>query len=727
MGALMLAITAGFYWKLVFTTQFNWFGSADIALQVLPWFQYEARELHHGRLPLWEAHQWMGQPLLGQAQPGAAYPLNWLLFLLPLHKGLISVNALNWYFVAIHFMAIVFCYALCRDLGRSRRASLIAGCVFGLAGYVGSTDWPQMVNGAVWAPLVLLFLLRAVRGRAPLFSAALSGGLLGVAWLSGHHQIPIFTTLAVAGLWIFFALRGGRIDWSIVRLAAICVVAMFLISALQTLPAYEYGKLARRWVGTPEPIAWDQKVPYSVHTEYSMPGSSLLALVIPGLNTHADPFVGIVAIALALAGFAMAWKERAVRIFTAFSISGLLFSLGFHNIFHGIAYSLVPLVEKARVPSNAIFIFHAGVVVLIAFGVDAFFSDESKSAWRSRIAIGCAIFGAVLAGLILNAALAAKLKFEADDRIALTALFAILLAAILCSHVKGRLTRTHALTAIVILMLVELGNDSGYALPQNKNDHRFPEQYETNADIAQFLKQQPAVFRVDIDDNDLPGNFGDWYGLDMFTGLVASAPTNILALDWSSDRDKMLLGVAYYVGKKPANASQELVFEGYTGLKVYRNPQAFPRAWIVHAVAVVKDAPESNGLIRSPDFDARRTAPVYSPAPPLSSCGASQDPVQIAARTPQSLTLQVDLACDGMVVMSETYFPGWKATIDGNATEIREVYGALRGILAPQGRHEIRMWYRPQSFIFGAMLTFAGVLGICALGLAERKKPSRLG
>ncbi len=80
-----------------------------------------------------------------------------------------------------------------------------------------------------------------------------------------------------------------------------------------------------------------------------------------------------------------------------------------------------------------------------------------------------------------------------------------------------------------------------------------------------------------------------------------------------------------------------------------------------------------------------------------------------------------------MVVMSETYFPGWKATIDGNATEIREVYGALRGILAPQGRHEIRMWYRPQSFIFGAMLTFAGVLGICALGLAERKKPSRLG
>src|SRR5437879_2082596 len=190
-----------------------------------------------------------------------------------------------------------------------------------------------MVNGAFWAPLVLMFLLRAVRGHAPLLSAALSGGFLGVAWLSGHHQIPMYITLVGASLWLFFALPQARLDRKIVRLAAISFVAMLLVSAMQTLPAYEYGNLARRWVGVPDPIEWNQKVPYSVHAQYSMPGSSLTAIFIPGLNQNADPFVGVVAFTLALVGFALAWKERPVRLFTTIALAGLLFSLGLHNIF----------------------------------------------------------------------------------------------------------------------------------------------------------------------------------------------------------------------------------------------------------------------------------------------------------------------------------------------------------------------------------------------------------
>src|SRR5678815_1505033 len=49
-----------------------------------------------------------------------------------------------------------FCYWLCRDLGRSRMASLLGGTAFALSGVVGTIDWPQMLNGAIWAPLVLL-------------------------------------------------------------------------------------------------------------------------------------------------------------------------------------------------------------------------------------------------------------------------------------------------------------------------------------------------------------------------------------------------------------------------------------------------------------------------------------------------------------------------------------------------------------------------------------------
>src|SRR5206468_7949895 len=118
------------------------------------------------RFPLWDQYLWAGQPLLGQAQPGAAYPLNWLLFCLPRSHDHISGTALRWYYVAIHLMAALFCCWLMRDLGCSQAASIAAGLIFTLSGFLGNTERPQMMNGAVWIPLIFLFLLRAIKGGA---------------------------------------------------------------------------------------------------------------------------------------------------------------------------------------------------------------------------------------------------------------------------------------------------------------------------------------------------------------------------------------------------------------------------------------------------------------------------------------------------------------------------------------------------------------------------------
>src|SRR5712692_3378602 len=93
---------------------------------------------------------------------------------------------------------------------KSRAASLLAGAAFGLGGYMGTTDWPQMLNGAVWAPLVFLFFLRAMRGEQLLRNCGLAGTFLGISYLSGHHQVPIFVTLAIGGAWIYYAVRNWR-------------------------------------------------------------------------------------------------------------------------------------------------------------------------------------------------------------------------------------------------------------------------------------------------------------------------------------------------------------------------------------------------------------------------------------------------------------------------------------------------------------------------------------
>ena len=120
---LLCLIVITFFWKLTLTRQYTWLASPDVAQMVLPWFQFQTREWHHLRLPLWDPFSWAGHPFLAQAQPGAAYPLNWLLFLMPFDHGWMSWTALNWYYVLTRVLAALTFFWLARDLGLSRRAA----------------------------------------------------------------------------------------------------------------------------------------------------------------------------------------------------------------------------------------------------------------------------------------------------------------------------------------------------------------------------------------------------------------------------------------------------------------------------------------------------------------------------------------------------------------------------------------------------------------------------
>ena len=713
---LLLLIIIGFYWKLTLTKQFDWVWGPDLAQQVIPWLEEESRQLQHSELPLWDPHTWLGQPMLGQAQPGTAYPLNWILFLVPRFSGHIPRAALQWYFIAIHYMAALFCYMLCRDLRRSRPASLIAGLIFSLAAYVGTTDWPQMVNGAVWAPLVLLFQLRAVRGYRPLVSAVLCGTFLGTAWLSGHHQVPIYITLTMGGVWLYHILREGRIDWNIAKLAAISLVFMLLVGALQILPAQEYGQLAKRWAGADHELTWTEAVPYYVHREYSLGAMSLFAILIPGMNRHADPFVGVVAFSLALFALILCWKNASVKLFAAVAIGGLVYSLGHNSVFHGFIYAVVPMVEKARVPSMAVIIWGFGIAVLAAFGADNV-ASSNESLWVRRTVLGILGFGLVTYALTLNATFVNK-GWGMDDRVALTALIAILLAALLQAWRSANLTGNAALTLLVMLMLLELGNDSGYAFPHtsDKDMGSYRAKVTDNKDIAEFLHRQPGKFRVETDTETLVANWGNNYNFDIFKALCASVTINVLSTEFHTWQTRLLFGVKYTLSEKPPLADSKEIFTAASGLKVWENPGAFPRAWTSHDVFHVSNADDGRAIISGHLDELRSKAFTFEKTVPLPRCAGS-DTVDIKKYAGEKVTLTANMACEGMVILSDTFFPGWKASVDGKPTEIHEVNLAMRGVVVPAGQHEIVMKYRPASVYLGAFLTFTGWLSAIALAI----------
>ena len=137
-----------FHWKLTLTSEYVWFDHSDMVYLEIPCLQFQARELHSGRFQPWYPSLWAGQPLIGQTQPGPLFPLPLLFLLLPLDgEGYLRPAVLNRYWVTLHLVAALACYALCRDWRRSRIASLLAAVGFGGGGFLASVAWSDGAGG----------------------------------------------------------------------------------------------------------------------------------------------------------------------------------------------------------------------------------------------------------------------------------------------------------------------------------------------------------------------------------------------------------------------------------------------------------------------------------------------------------------------------------------------------------------------------------------------------
>ena len=708
---LLFVITILFHWKLVLTNQYTWLEAGDIGSLIMPWFQFQAGEWHHWRFPMWDPNSWTGQPLFGQAQPGAAYPINWLLFWMPLDRGWLRQDVLHWFYVLVHYLAGLTCYALCRDLGRSRLASVLGGIVYSLAGYVAYTDSPQMLHGAIWAPLVFLYLFRAARGERALANAVLSGFFLGVTWLAGHHQMQIFLSLAVAGTWLWAVASSQKPVARMIWLAVAAFGMTGLTSAFQTLPAAEYGRQAVRWVGTDQPQGLKEIVPYRVHEQYALKPLSLVGIFVAGVEHGPyDAYAGVAALTFAVLGAILAWQERQVRWLATIALCGIVFALGGNSVFHGMFYALAPLVEKARVPAAATLVFAVGLAPLAAFGLDALKRDASAIP---------SLTGGVLAGFGAVVGFGALFFYAArvpvaDDGWILTALCAILAAGLLAAWRTGAVSGNLGSAAAIGLVLFELGTvtDSNLATADRKT-HPYLYQLAAHFDMARYVRAQGEPARIYYDSKAIPYNIGDWYGLEAFNAYAASVPGSLWEFDLFSPRVQDILGIRYFLGPTPQRPDLREAFEGASGLKVFENPKAFPRVWAVHRAV---EAADGHATFSDPAFDARHTVFEVGQSPPkLETCGG--DEVWMPHHEPNYVVIRAGMQCRGMVILTDTWFPGWRATVDGRAATIEKAYGAFRGVVVEAGDHTIEMRYRPWSVFVGAALSAAA--GLIAL-LAAR-------
>jgi uncharacterized membrane protein YfhO len=99
----------------------------------------------------------------------------------------------------------------------------------------------------------------------------------------------------------------------------------------------------------------------------------------------------------------------------------------------------------------------------------------------------------------------------------------------------------------------------------------------------------------------------------------------------------------------------------------------------------------------------------------------ANDEVRLTRRNSGRVTLEADMGCRGMVILGDSYFPGWVATVDGKRAKIHEAYATVRGVVIEKGRHTIEMRYLPVSVFAGLLMSLIGVVGAAVLSFRARR------
>ena len=162
-------------------------------------------------------------------------------------------------------------------------------------------------------------------------------------------------------------------------------------------------------------------------------------------------------------------------------------------------------------------------------------------------------------------------------------------------------------------------------------------------------------------------------------------------------------------------------------VKVLKNEGALPRAWIVHS-ARQTESKEILQLLGSGEVDPRETALLEKAPPPLGRPNdASLDRISFEAYEPDRIELDVSTGDQGMLVLSEVYYPAWKAYVDGEPVSLYRANYLFRGVPVPPGEHTVELRYESATLKLGIAISLFTGLVCVALVAANAVRRRREG
>lgn len=710
-----------------------------------------AQSLQSGELPLWNRQIGMGFPLLANLQSESLYLPHLLFLVLPF------LSALSAIFVAHYLIAAAGSYFLCCNWGYSRWLSITGSILFTLGGTMVSLS--NLVNhfqAAVWLPWVILFWEKYLHQQCWKNFLILTMTFL-LQFLAGSPEIYLMT-LALALLDVLrhrSAAAGPGFGRSIVSILAVNVVlagvAMFqILPTLELIRESRSGfpipfQLVTKWSLNPWQLINLFFLDREVTPERLSGMEVLFGPILPFLVSYyvgAGTFLGLVL------WLCYATDRERLVILGAKAISLTLAFGEFTPVFK-LFFNIVPGFRMIRYPEKFFFVTYVLILFAALRGIHLFLESAPSRPRKPVILLLClcGVFASLYVFFQLNTPLVGRfisahfgmallsdstaskttlLLVSFERQVVLVLAFASLLVLTVTRRIRPWLFQT-LFVAAVFFDLYSAHQSYQFLFKPDVMHERPPTIESSPRDVSRLFyypaagnlhpshfsfisKPTLAEFNTLVFGNLLP-NTGLLHGLEYmqeFDALTRWPYNYFLYVGNRLPYEKViaLLGsfnVRHLISFRPLPEHENVKlikhFEEYPSWH-YRLDRIVPRVYVVARAKEEKNPVNVLRQIANGDIDPYNSV-ILNEAVSLPEGNDFEGQATIISYENQSVMIEASLGSPGILVLADSYYPGWKAYVNDKEAKIYRANLFFRAVSLPAGSHVVKFQYEPASFKIG--------------------------
>lgn len=712
----------------------------DLIDYFYPFNSSSAAQIRQGTIPLWNPYVMSGMPFQAEPQTALFYPLHVLYYVFA------TPTAWALALIARMLLGAMFMALLIRSVGGSRAGAIVAGIAFAFGGFMVAWQGAVMGDAVIWLPLICYSVHRLHRNRSGL-SLSLTAFAFAMPVLAGHPETAAHVILtgsaAALLLWVFPLGPEPRFDLGFLMSFSVAGILAIGLASVQLLPTLEWILQSSR----PLDVVWpsfDLHQGLGFFSRDVLRGPNSAGIIVP----NAAGYVGM----LTLLAAALAPLHRAPRYviwFAGLVAVGIAATFGFEPVRWLLTHA--PIIKGLK-NERLILLADFGLAALAGLGVSALDSGDADRSPAKRVLAWLLVAAAFAVAFLCVYKLQLATEFRVEvmrrpsfSRTLLLAGFALVAWRL----IRGQRAKMFPIAACGLLAFDLVTFAYGYTGFTPRNEV-FPA-----APVFDFLNQQGRAdsFRIARTGGQAyAANSGIAYGLQSVTGFEASVPAALDRLTWDfsenrqdglsivgekmlpiNDRRLDLLNVKYLV--MVTSSPEYAMFTGRPerfpevfkrgDVAVFENKTVLPRAFLAGAagIRVIPDIAAQVASLKDPAFDPRRSVVLYGQPAEFSgiNLAAGTDfsgSVEIAGSDVNGYDFRVQASTPAVLIVSQNFYPGWKAILDGAPLAVFPADHALTGIAVPAGNHEIRFVFDPLSFKVGLAASVFSVFLLAGLAVA---------